>query len=336
MPNVSGKPEQRTIDDGDFVVVTAIDGTPPSPARMEPASRRPIRVGAVQTSWHADAQAHTEKLAAGIRRAADLGAQMVCLQELTLSPYFATVPDSTDAPGRAESIPDGPTSRFAGEMASRHGVFVHASLYERSDTGRGFNTAILVAPDGTVLARTRKLHIPRFPGYYEDRYFDSGDSGFPVVEAAGARFGFPTCWDQWFPELARAYSLSGAEILVYPTAIGSEPDAPDFDTEPMWHQMIAANGLANATFMVAVNRIGHEDGTTFYGSSFISDPYGRTLVRAPRHRDAVLVADLDLDQRRDWLTFGLLDTRRPEHYGVLTEPTPDVDTLVNSVGAVRR
>jgi len=166
------------------------------------------------------------------------------------------------------------------------------------------------------------MHIPCFTGYHEDRYFEPGDSGFPVVEVAGANFAFPTCWDQWFPELARAYSLRGAEVIVYPTAIGSEPELPGFDTQPLWEQTIRANGLANATFMIAVNRTGSEPPLRFYGSSFISDPYGRLLVQAPRDRDAVLVAELDLDQRRDWLEFGLLSTRRPEQYRPLTdEPT---------------
>ncbi|MFC7449355.1 nitrilase-related carbon-nitrogen hydrolase [Rhodococcus daqingensis] len=302
--------------------MTSVDSVLPSPARDRPATRVPVRVGAVQTSWHLDPDEHRAVLAAGVARAADLGAQVVCLQELTLSPYFATVPDNTDAANHSESIPDGPTTSFARELAARHGICVHASLYERSDSGKGFNTAILVAPDGEVLARTRKLHIPAFPGYHEDHYFDSDDSGFPVIAAAGTTFGFPTCWDQWFPELARVYSMRGAEILVYPTAIGSDPELTEFDTQPMWHQMISGNGLANATFMVAVNRIGHEDGITFYGSSFISDPYGRTIVQAPRDRDSVLVADLDLDQRRDWLTFGLFDTRQPASYGELTTESP--------------
>ncbi|UGT44024.1 hydrolase [Nocardia yamanashiensis] len=302
----------------EFVIHTAIDTPLRSPARTEPPTRETLRVGAVQTAWHPDPREHRAVLAAGVAHAAELGAQVVCLQELTLSPYFATVPDSPDAAAHRESIPDGPTTAFATELATRHGIHVHASLYEHSDDGRGFNTAILVSPTGELLARTRKLHIPRFPGYHEDRYFDPGDTGYPVVDALGSKFGLPTCWDQWFPELARVYSLRGAEILVYPTAIGSDPDIENFDTEPMWHQMIAANGLANATFMIAVNRIGTEDGITFYGSSFISDPYGRTLVRAPRDRDAVLVADLDLDQRRDWLTFGLFSTRRPASYGDLT------------------
>ena len=160
---------------------------------------------------------------------------------------------------------------------------MHASLYERAGEGElGFNTAICVSPTGEVVARTRKQHIPVTAGYYEDHYFRPGDSGYPVVELAGAGFGFPTCWDQWFPELARAYSLGGAEVIVYPTAIGSEPDHPGFDTEPLWEQVIIANGIANGTFMVAVNRIGDEPPLRFYGSSFISDPYGRVLVQAPR------------------------------------------------------
>ncbi len=163
------------------------------------------------------------------------------------------------------------------------------------------------------------MHIPAFPLYHEDRYFAPGDTGYPVVELEGARFGFPTCWDQWYPELARIYSLEGAEILVYPTAIGLDPIELDYDTQPMWEHTITANGMANALFMVAVNRIGTEGATTFYGSSFISDPYGRVIVEAPRDEPAVLVADLDLDQRRDWLTFGLFETRRPDQYRRLVE-----------------
>ena len=210
-------------------------------------------------------------------------------------------------------------------------MHVHASLYERADAadGLGYNTAIVVAPDGRLLSRTRKLHIPVTAGYYEDRYFRPGPVDGDPFPLQGCRSpmrprpgsGCPTCWDQWFPELARAYSLAGAEVLIYPTAIGSEPDHPGFDTEPLWQQVIVANGIANGIFMVAVNRIGVEDPITFYGSSFISDPYGRILVQAPREEAAVLVADLDLDQRRDWLElFPFLGTRRPEAYGALTRP----------------
>lgn len=307
----------------EFAVCTAFEPAD-SPARIEPSTRTPLRVGAVQTSWHADPAEHRRVLAAGVAQAVVLGAQVVCLQELTLAPYFATVPDAPDAARWLESIPDGPTTELVIELATRHGVPVHASLYERAETGLGYNTAICVGPDGQLLARTRKTHIPAFPGYHEDRYFAPGDSGFPVAEVSGGRFGFPTCWDQWFPELARAYSLAGAEVLVYPTAIGSEPHVDGFDTRPLWQQMICANGLANATFMVVVNRIGEEGGLRFYGSSFVSDPYGRIIVTAPTDRDAVIVADLDLDQRRDWLGFGLLATRRPEVYTALTEPVTEL------------
>jgi N-carbamoylputrescine amidase len=311
----------------DFRLITRLGEPPASPARQEPPSGRPsLRIGAVQCAWDPDADAHRATLAEGIRLAAGQGARLVCLQELTLSPYFAIVPDAQEtARARAEVVGDGPTTAFAGQMAAETGAHVHASLYEHDPDGPGYNTAIVVAPSGEVVARTRKLHIPQFPYYHEDRYFAPGDTGYPVVEVAGARFGFPTCWDQWNPELARIYSLEGAEILVYPTAIGSEPDLGDFDTMPLWRHMITANGLANATFMVAVNRIGTEGPLTFYGSSFVSDPYGRVVVEAPRDEPAVLVADLDLDQRRDWMTFGLFDTRRPDQYRRLVDEKAPAD-----------
>jgi len=253
-----------------LALITALH-TPESPARVNPPAREPFRIGLVQQQWHPDPEEHESALADGIRVAAEQGARLVCLQELTLSPYFAVNPDAGDWPAaRAEGIPTGPTTAFAARLAAETRAHVHASLYERAgDAELGFNTAICVSPSGEVVARTRKQHIPVTAGYYEDRYFRPGDSGYPVVEIAGARFGFPTCWDQWFPELARAYSLAGAEVIVYPTAIGSEPDHPDFDTEPLWERVISANGITNGTFMVAVNRIGYEPPLTFYGSSFI-------------------------------------------------------------------
>jgi N-carbamoylputrescine amidase len=299
-----------------------------SPARTRPAQRAPFRIGAVQERWHEDPEEHQQALAAGIRAAAAQGAQLVCLHELTLSRYFATDPAGPAAAGvQPEQLPDGPTHRFAARMASETGVHVHASLYERADAeGLGYNTAIIVAPDGQLAARTRKLHIPVSAGYHEDRYFQPGPGPgdgepFPLVALGDARLGLPTCWDQWFPELARAYSLKGAEVLVYPTAIGSEPDHPDFDTEPLWERVMIGNAIANGVFIVAVNRIGDEPPLRFYGSSFICDPYGRKLVQAPRDAPAVLIADLDLDQRRDWLElFPLLATRRPDTYSSLSVP----------------
>jgi len=302
-------------------LITAF-GAQDSPARVDAPTREPFRIGLVQERWHPDPAEHEEALTAGIRAAAAEGAKLVCLQELTLSPYFAVTAGGPEEAGAVpEELSGGPTTEFAARVAAEAGVHVHASLYERApDGGLGFNTAICVAPSGELVGRTRKLHIPVTAGYYEDRYFRSGDSGYPVVDVGGARFGFPTCWDQWFPELARAYSLAGAEVIVYPTAIGSEPDHPGFDTEPLWERVITGNGIANGTFMVTVNRIGDEPPLRFYGSSFISDPYGRIVAQAPRDRPAVIVADLDLDQRRDWLTlFPFLDTRRPEAYGPLVE-----------------
>jgi N-carbamoylputrescine amidase len=312
---------------------------PDSPARTRASERAHLRLSLVQERWRPDPEAHQAALARGIEMAADAGARIVCLQELTLSPYFAITPDGPAAVGaEPEDLEAGPTVAFARRMAEATGIHVHASLYERADgpegpDGLGYNTAVVLAPDGRLLSRTRKLHIPITAGYYEDRYFrpgPAGDDAFPLTtlpaEDGGVQLGCPTCWDQWFPELARAYSLQGAEVLIYPTAIGSEPDHPDFDTEPLWQQVIVGAGIANGTFMVAVNRIGSEPPLTFYGSSFISDPYGRVLVQAPRDEPAVLVADLDLDQRRDWLElFPFLRTRRPDAYASLTAQTAPAD-----------
>ncbi|HXW81401.1 MAG TPA: nitrilase-related carbon-nitrogen hydrolase [Acidimicrobiales bacterium] len=302
-----------------------LTGSPgPSYARVNDPGRLPVRVGLVQQRWHADPEEHRAALAEGARMAAGEGARLVCLQELTLSRYFATTPEGPRAGVLPEPLLGGPTTTFAGDLARETGAYVHASLWEeRPGEALGFNTAVVMAPDGSLAMRTRKLHIPVTAGYYEDRYFVGGPAGadaYHTLQIEGAAFGFPTCWDQWFPEVARAYSLAGAVVLVYPTAIGSEPDHPEFDTEPLWEQVIIANGIANGTFMIAVNRIGVEGPVTFYGSSFISDPYGRKLVQAPRDEPAVLVADLDLDQRGDWLTlFPFLATRRPDTYHSLLE-----------------
>lgn len=301
----------------------------PALSRAKPSAREPLRVGLVQTKWYSDAVEHEAKLAEGIRLAAEAGAEIVFLQELTLSRYPADVLPTGVANKTAEQLDGGPTHLFAAKAAAANNVIVHASLYEFEDLpdGRGYNVAILVAPTGEIIARTPKLHIPVTAGYFEDKYFAPGlASGepYPVYEIdfehTNASIGLPTCWDEWFPEVARNYSLRGAEVLAYPTAIGSEPDHPDFDTEPLWRQVIIGNGIANGTFMVVPNRWGNEGSLNFYGSSFISDPYGRVLARASRDADEVLVADLDLDLRRDWLDlFPFLATRRPDTYDMLTE-----------------
>src|SRR4051794_26303260 len=180
---------------------------PDSPARTRPPRREPFRVAAVQQRWHRDPGEHEAALAAGIELAAREGARLICLQELTLSRYFAIDPAGPAAAGaEPEELPGGRTHRFAARMAAATGAHVHASLYERADAadGLGFNTAIVVAPDGGLLARTRKLHIPVTAGYHEDRCFRPGPAGpdpFPVLALGDAAVGLPTCWDQWFPEL---------------------------------------------------------------------------------------------------------------------------------------
>jgi N-carbamoylputrescine amidase len=316
--------------------IRVIEGSavPPSPARVHPADRPPLRIGVVQHAWAPDGR--TDWLEQAVEAAAEHGARIVFLPEVTLSRYPADTLPSQPAGELAEDLDSGPTLAFARAAAKRTGVYVHASLYRRADgdDGLGLNTAIIVNPSGDVVAATNKLHIPVTAGYYEDKYFRAGPAGpddpYRVYVLDGlddARIGLPTCWDEWFPEVARAYGLGGANIVVYPTAIGSEPDHPDFDTQPLWQQVIVGNGIANGLFMVVPNRTGTEmkpDGTpgnTFYGSSFVSDPYGRVLVQAPRDEPCVLIADLDLAQRRDWLDlFPLLRTRRPDTYSALTRP----------------
>ena len=301
--------------------------SPASPTRVKQPDRLPLRVGLVQHRWHAEAATLEAELAEGIRLAAEAGARIVFLPELTLSKYPGNVRATGTPKADAESLTDGPTFTFAAAQARLRNVIVHASLFERPadtdepDDPRGYNTAILVSPAGELLGRTRKTHIPVTTGYYEDTYFRPGpaDDAYPVYTVAGARLGLPTCWDEWFPEVSRLYGLGGAEILAYPTAIGSEPQFPDFDTQPIWQQVIVANGITSGLFMVVPNRHGDEGDLTFYGSSFISDPFGRVLVQAPRGESVALVADLDLAQREEWLTlFPFLSTRRPDSYAGLT------------------
>ncbi|HVU93549.1 MAG TPA: nitrilase-related carbon-nitrogen hydrolase [Jatrophihabitans sp.] len=307
---------------------------PPSWARVTPSDEPPLRIGVVQHQWQPEGL--VEWLDAAVDRAAERGARIVFLPEVTLLRYPADVLPEDVPSALAEDLEDGPTVTFARAAAARNDVYVHTSLYRRADgdDGLGLNTAVIVAPSGEVVAATNKLHIPVTAGYYEDKYFRAGPAGpddpyraHALPGLPGARFGLPTCWDEWFPEVARAYAINGANVVVYPTAIGSEPDHPDFDTQPLWQQVIVGNGIANGLFMVVPNRTGAETkpdgspGNVFYGSSFVSDPYGRVLVQAPRDEPCVLVTDLDLAQRRDWLDlFPFLRTRRPDTYEALVRP----------------
>ena len=293
-------------------VITHINKGPDSPARVLKPERAPLRIAAIQEPWHGSVEKQKQEITAAVQAASEFAPDLIVLTELSLYPYACTRPDA-----QADFVPEqlnGMSVSFAAELARASSAHVVISLYE--DAGKEhFNTAVTVAPSGEIVLKTRKTHIPVTAGYYEDKYFAQGDSSPAVVKIKDALVGTPTCWDQWFPELAREYGLINADLLCYPTAIGSEPDHPDFDTEPLWRQMMVAHGIANGLFVAAVNRTGVEDGITFYGSSFISDPYGRLLVRASSTGSAVLVADLDLDQKRDWLTlFPFFKTRRPSMY----------------------
>ena len=298
---------------------------PASLSRVKAPERGTITVAAVQVSWREDQREHQSNIENAIRLAKAQGAQIVFLPELTLSRYPADVCPTGIPSDTAEQLLGGETYTFISRLAKELDLAIHASLYEATGfaDGRGLNTAILVNGQGQLVGKTPKLHIPVTEGYFEDKYFQEGpnDNPYPIWDYEGVKLGMPTCWDEWFPEVARAYGLRGADVLCYPTAIGSEPDHPDFDTEPLWRQTIIGHAIANGLFIVVPNRWGNEGRINFYGSSFIVDPYGRVLARAAREGDELLVAELDLDQRRDWLElFPFFGTRRPDTYQVLTEP----------------
>ena len=301
----------------------------PSLSRVKPVERGSVRVAAVQFSWLEDAKAHQSQIASAIRLAAANRAEIVFMPELTLSRYPADVCPTGAPDATAESLHSGETISLLAPLAKELGIAIHASLFEKTGfaDGRGLNTAVLIDANGELVGKTPKLHIPVTEGYFEDRYFRPGPTDsdpYPIWSLGsqtGPKLGMPTCWDEWFPEVARSYGLKGADILCYPTAIGSEPDHPDFDTEPLWRQTIVGHAIANGLFIVVPNRYGHEGRIEFYGSSFIVDPYGRILARAARSGDEILIADLDLDQRRDWLDlFPFFATRRPDSYGELIKP----------------
>jgi N-carbamoylputrescine amidase len=279
-------------------------------------TQKKLKVGLVQQQWYENTQEHQDHLASGVYSAAQQGAQLVCLQELTLSPYFCTRSD-VDGKPFMEDIPTGRTAQFVGGLAKKNKIFITASLFESS----GYNTAVAFGPNGDLIAVTRKQHIPSGEKYHEDFYFKAGDSDYPLHKIASHQFGLPTCYDQWFPELSRIYGLKGAEILVYPTAIGGEPTAPGFDSQPMWQKVMIAQGIMSNTFIIAVNRIGTEDELHFYGSSFISTPTGEILAQAPRDKAAVLVAELDFSQRELWgRLFPFAQQREPSTYKELVRP----------------
>ena len=289
---------------------------------------RLVSVGLVQTRWYECTETHQAQIHDGVSSCAAAGANVVFLPELTLSRYPADRPPSGNADETAEDIASGESVMLAQQLARECDVHIQISLFERSGASdnRGLNTSVIVAPSGTVVGVTRKLHIPVTEGYFEDHYFAEGPATdpYPVhtlgLDGQDLNVGNPTCWDEWFPEVPRCYALAGADLLCYPTAIGSEPDYPDFDTAPLLRQVISGHAIANGLFIAIPNRYGTEGLLTFYGSSCLIDPFGRVIVEAPRDEAVALVAEIDLGQREDWLTlFPFFATRRPDTYSALTE-----------------
>jgi N-carbamoylputrescine amidase len=253
-----------------------------------------------------------------VREAAGQGAGVILLPELFEHPYFCKDEDPAFF-ALARPVDDDPVVERFAKLAAELRVVLPISLYERANQAT-YNSVVVIDADGTVLGTYRKSHIPDGPGYEEKYYFNPGDTGFRVWDTARARIGVGICWDQWFPESARCMALLGAEVLLFPTAIGSEPLDPSADTSGHWQRTMQGHAAANLVPLVASNRWGFEQGescaVTFYGSSFIADATGAKVAEAERHGDAVLTASFDLDrlgtQRSAW---GLFRDRRPDLYG---------------------
>lgn len=275
-----------------------------------------IHIALAQGHWTGE-QATTKALYRRlVAEAAATGAHLICLPEFTLLPYFPGLRDSAGFRW-AEPLPGGASDIFFGELAREHQVSIVGSLFERDADGRYWDTATVHKPDGKLAYFTRKVHIPSGEGYHETDYFGGADQ-FPVHDLERVKLAAPTCYDQWFPELARIYALEGAELIIYPTAIGSEPTAADFDSAAAWQTVMRGHAVANGLFVAACNRVGRENAVTFYGSSFICDPLGTVLAQASRDGDEVLHAQLKAHVREQYLElFPLLGQRRPQHYGRL-------------------
>jgi N-carbamoylputrescine amidase len=276
-----------------------------------------VTVAATQMacSWDRDGNvARGEKL---VRQAAAKGAQVILLQELFETPYFCQE-HSLRHFELAHPLEGHPAVEHFRGVARELKVVLPISVFERSNNAY-YNTVVMVDADGAVLGHYRKSHIPESPGYHEKFYFSPGDTGFKVFDTAYAKVGVAICWDQWFPEAARAMAVMGAEVLLYPTAIGSEPQDSSIDSSGHWQRTMQGHAAANIMPLVASNRIGTETGErysmTFYGSSFIAGPTGEKVVEADRSTETVLTASFDLDEvRRYRHAWGVFRDRRPELY----------------------
>ena len=285
-----------------------------------------MKIGIIQQRCTDNVSANKERLAEHIREAASAGAELVVLQELHNSLYFCQTED-TDKFDLAEPIP-GPSTEFYGALAKELGVVIVTSLFERRATGLYHNTAVVMERDGSIAGKYRKMHIPDDPAYYEKFYFTPGDIGFHPIDTSVGRLGVQVCWDQWYPEGARLMALQGAEILIYPTAIGYESSDTDEEKQRQreaWTTVQRGHAVANGLPVVAVNRTGHEDdpsgqtnGIDFWGSSFVAGPQGEMLYRASETEEEVVVVEVDMKRSenvRRWWPF-LRDRRIEEFNGL--------------------
>ncbi len=276
-----------------------------------------ISLGIVQCALRGEREENVTRVEALIRRAAAQGAQIVLTPELFEGPYFPQTEEES-AFDLATPSENHPTIARMRALAKELGVVLPVSFFER-DGHNYFNSVAIIDADGAELGIYRKSHIPDGPGYEEKFYFRPGDTGFLAWDTRFARIGVGICWDQWFPEAARAMALRGAELLLYPTAIGSEPAAPDDDTQAPWRRVMLGHAVANAMPVAAANRIGVEGGMRFYGSSFICDQRGEIVAELGRDEEGVALAELDREAlRRYRANWGFFRDRRPELYRSLS------------------
>ena len=258
-------------------------------------NRTEIKLALIQSACGADVQENENRTQRQIEEAAGLGASIVCLQELFNAIYFCQYVD-VKSYRYAQKFPNASTDKLQA-LAKRLGIVLVVPFFEEALPGVYFNSAVVYDRDGTYLGKYRKNHIPEGPQYLEKYYFTPGDLGYPIFKTQFGIIGIGICWDQWFPEVARILALQGAEILLYPTAIGSEPDRPEFDSSEPWRTIIRSHAIANNVFVGAVNRVGVETEMSFYGKSFIANPFGDIIADAG-HQDEIILATCDLSEIR--------------------------------------
>ena len=286
-----------------------------------------MKIGLIQQRCTGSIEDNKRKLAQNSADVASQGAELVVLQELHNSLYFCQTENTANF-DLAEPIP-GPGTDYYGELARRHGIVLVTSLFERRSAGLYHNTAVVFEKDGTIAGKYRKMHIPDDPAYYEKFYFTPGDLGFHPIDTSVGRLGIQVCWDQWYPEGARLMALQGAELLIYPTAIGYESsDTPEEQERQReaWTTVQRGHAVANGLPVIAVNRVGHEpdpsaqtNGITFWGSSFVAGPQGEFLFRASKDKEENVVVEVDMkrcENVRRWWPF--LRDRRIEEFAPLT------------------